>query len=514
MERRSGILLHVTSLPSPYPVGDLGPAAHEFAGFLARAKQGIWQVLPLNPTDGAHGNSPYTSVSAFAGNTLLVSPELLVEEGLVSREDAPAPSAPGARCDFAAAAALKRSLVDAALRRHRAGGRLKAELEGFAAINAGWLEDYALFVALKRRFDGAPWSRWPEEVRDRRPEALRAARESLAEEIEREKLGQLLFFRQWMALKRRCNELGIRLFGDIPIYVNHDSADVWRAPRMFKLGPAKEPLFVSGVPPDYFSETGQLWGNPVYDWDALRADGYRFWLDRFAHNLGLFDLIRVDHFRGFVGYWEVPAGEKTAVRGRWVPAPAEDFFGAVLRRFPSLPLIAEDLGVITPDVKEIMARFAIPGMRVLLFAFDEDNPEHPYLPHNYVSNCVAYTGTHDNNTARGWYETEATEEQRARLARYFKAGFSAENVGIGLVRFLMMSVADTVIAPMQDVLGLGAEARMNRPAIPNGNWEWRLLPKQAHPRVADALAALVDTYGRSGAPAAGRGGPGPGAGRA
>jgi 4-alpha-glucanotransferase len=498
MERCSGILLHITSLPSPHPVGDLGPAAFEFADFLASAKQRVWQVLPLNPTDGAHGNSPYSSVSAFAGNALLISPERLVEDGLLRADDLPSPVEPRARCDYDAAAAEKQRLLARAFDRFRATGRLRAEYEGFASINAHWLDDYALFVVLKRRLGGAVWNRWPEDLRNRREEALREARAENAIEIERETFVQFLFFRQWMALKARCNGAGVRLLGDIPIYVSYDSADVWRDGGIFKLDSAKEPRFVAGVPPDYFSETGQLWGNPVYDWDVLRATRYRWWMERFAHNLGLFDIVRVDHFRGFVGYWEVPAGERTAVKGRWVKAPADDFFEALRGRFPALPIVAEDLGVITPDVKEVMARFEIPGMRVLLFAFGEDDPAHPYLPHNYVPNCLAYTGTHDNNTVRGWFEAEALPEERARLARYFKAGFSARNVHIGLVRYLLMSIAGTVVVPMQDVLGLGAEARMNRPAVPHGNWEWRLLPGQAHPRVADALAAMVETYGRAG----------------
>ena len=511
MERRSGILLHITSLPSPRHTGDLGPAAFEFVDFLSRAKQSVWQVLPQNPTDGAHGNSPYSSVSAFAGNALFISPERLVEDGLLRPGDAGSPVAPGPRCDYGAAAAEKRSLLDRAYERFRATGWRRSEYEGFVSINAHWLDDYALFVVLKRRFGGAPWNGWPEGLRDRRADALREARARHAVEIVRETFAQFLFFRQWMALKSYCHEAGVRLLGDIPIYVNYDSADVWRESGIFKLDSAKEPRAVAGVPPDYFSETGQLWGNPVYDWDALRATGYRWWMERFSHNLGLFDTVRVDHFRGFVGYWEVPAGERTAVKGRWVKAAADDFFAALRDRFPAMPIVAEDLGVITPDVKEVMARFGIPGMRVLLFAFGEDDPAHPYLPHNYVPNCLAYTGTHDNNTARGWFETEALPEERARLARYFKAGFSAENVHIGLLRFLLMSIAGTVIVPMQDVLGLGAEARMNRPAVPHGNWEWRLLPGQAHPRVADALAAMVETYGRAPAPAAkaagGRSGP-------
>ncbi len=498
MNRCSGILLHITSLPSPHAVGDLGPGAYAFADFLAQAKQSLWQILPLNPTDGAHGNSPYSSTSAFAGNTILVSPELLVEEGLLKREDlAGRGEQPGAQCDYGAAALEKRHILDRAYVRFLSSGWKRNEYERFSAEKARWLDDYALFTALKRHSGGAVWSKWPKEYRDRDEAAIRAAGIRFAEDIDRSKFLQFLFFRQWMFLKAYCGAQDIRLIGDIPIYVNFDSADVWTQDRIFKLDAQREPMFVAGVPPDYFSATGQLWGNPVYDWDALKASGYRWWIGRFAHNLEAFDYVRIDHFRGFVGYWEVPAGEKTAVNGRWVEAPARDFFAALLARFPGIPLIAEDLGVITPDVKEVMARLDIPGMRVLLFAFGDDDPKQPYLPHNYVRNCIAYTGTHDNNTARGWFAGEAKPEERRRLLRYLGREVAPETVPAELVRLLMMSIADAVIVPMQDILGLGEEARMNRPAVPEENWEWRLLPEQLGPALAQSLAAMTETYGRA-----------------
>ena len=498
MNRCSGILLHVTSLPSRHAIGDLGAGAYAFADFLARAGQSVWQVLPLNPTDGTHGNSPYSSVSAFAGNVLLISPELLVDEGLLRPEDVP-PSAqsPGARTDYQGAALEKWRLLGRAYDRFRATRWKYHEYEQFSSFNARWLEDYALFVVLKKQFGGQPWSAWPREFRDRDEMSLGDARSMFAPDIDRANFFQFLFFRQWMSLRAHCAGLGIRLMGDIPIYVNYDSADVWTNNRIFKLGPDRKPLFVAGVPPDYFSETGQLWGNPVYDWGALRADGYRWWIDRFAHNLGLFDHVRVDHFRGFVGYWEVPAGETTAVKGSWVKAPADDFFGTLLRRFPGFPLIAEDLGVITPDVKEVMARHGIPGMRVLLFAFADDDPKHPYLPRNYVRNCVAYTGTHDNNTARGWFANEALPAEKARLERYLGRPVTEETASVELVRLVMTSVADAAVIPMQDILGLGEEARMNRPAVPHGNWEWRLLSSQITPALADSLAATTESCGRA-----------------
>lgn len=497
MNRCAGLLLHITSLPSRHAIGDLGSGARGFADFLALANQSLWQILPLNPTDAAHGNSPYSSVSAFAGNVLLASPELLVGEGFLRPEDVPPPPRPAsARVDYRAAALEKRRLLGIAYDRFRTSGLRRADFEQFVASNTHWLEDYALFAVLKNRFGGAVWSTWPLEFRDRDPMSLEDARSLYAVDIDRVRFFQFVFFDQWKTLRAHCASRGVRLIGDIPIYVNYDSADVWTNCALFKLDADKKPRFVAGVPPDYFSATGQLWGNPVYDWDAIRASGYRWWFDRFAHNLGLCDIVRVDHFRGFVGFWEVAAGEKTAVKGHWVKAPANDFFGALLARFPGIPLIAEDLGVITEDVKETMERFGFPGMRVLQFAFGEDNPLHPYLPRNYVKNCVAYTGTHDNNTARGWFEHESLPEERARLVRYLGREVSAESVSRELVRLVMESAADVAIVPVQDLLGLDEKALMNRPAVGEGNWEWRLLPGQLDDAAA-SLAALTEASGRS-----------------
>ncbi len=497
MNRCSGILLHMTSLPSRHAIGDLGSGAHAFADFLAQAKQSLWQVLPLNPTDGAHGNSPYSSISAFAGNVLFISPEVLVDEGLLRPEEVPPARQALDRVDYREAALEKRPLLDKACERFRSNGWRRDEYERFRALNVPWLDDYALFLVLKKRFGGAVWSSWPREFRDRDETCLADARSLSAADIEQACFLQFLFFRQWASLKERCGGMGIRLIGDIPIYVGYDSADVWTHRRIFKLGSDGRPSFVAGVPPDYFSETGQLWGNPVYDWDALAGSGFRWWIDRFAHNMGLFDFVRVDHFRGFVGYWEVSAKEKTAVKGRWVKAPADDFFRALRAELPGFPLIAEDLGIITPDVKEVMARLGIPGMRVLQFAFGEDNPDHPYLPRNYIENCVAYTGTHDNNTARGWFENEALPEERERLFRYIGRRISPEKAHLDLVRLVMESAAGAAVIPMQDLLGLGEGARMNRPAIPHGNWEWRLLRSQIDRPAADALAAMTEACGRA-----------------
>lgn len=497
--RASGILLHITSLPSDYGIGDLGPDAYRFVEFLAQAKQSFWQVLPLNPTNPAMGNSPYNGLSAFAGNWLLISPERMVRDGWLAQTDLDLPSAVSEeRVRYDEVIAWKGRLFDRAYERFKRDRLGRAyEYETFRAENAHWLEDYALFMALRTRFAGSPWSEWPRELRDRQPEALHAARRELAESIEREIFLQYLFFQQWRELAAYGRERGIQMIGDMPFYVNYDSADVWAHPEIFKLDEEKKPLVVSGVPPDYFSATGQLWGNPIYRWDVLKETGYRWWMERMAHTLKLFDVVRIDHFRGFAAYWEVPADASTALNGRWVEGPGDDFFAALLRRFPYLPIIAEDLGLITPDVRELMHRFDLPGMRLLLFAFGEERPEHPYLPHNYVRHCVVYTGTHDNNTVRGWFETEATPEDRRRLFRYLGREVSADDVHWAFVRLAMMSVANLVIIPMQDVLGLGAEARMNRPATTEGNWRWRLRREQLAPSITQMLREMTEIYGRA-----------------
>ena len=499
MHRRgSGILLHMTSLPSPYGIGDLGPGAYRFADFLAHAKQGYWQVLPLNPVNPGCGHSPYSSISAFAGNTLLISPELLHEDGLLSWEEIESrPVFPQDRCDFARVLPYKEALFERAWQRFQATGKDADRHEAFCLENAGWLEDFALFVVLRNRFQGRVWSEWPVELRDRQPEALQAIRKECRSELEKEKFLQHLFFKQWRALRAYCHRRGIQLLGDLAIYMSFDSADVWANSGLFKLDEAKRPAFVSGVPPDYFSETGQLWGNPVYRWEVLRETGFAWWIERLAHSFALFDVIRIDHFRGLVAFWEVPAGEKTAVRGRWVEAPVQEFFAVLMRRFFHFPVIAEDLGVITPDVREVLHRFEFPGMKVLVFAFDRDDPMHPYLPHTYEKNFVVYTGTHDNNTIRGWFDGEAAPEEKWRLFRYVGREVPANEVHWELIRLAMMSVARMVIVPMQDILGLGGEARMNRPSVADGNWDWRMSPEPIAPEVMWRLLEMTEIYGRA-----------------
>lgn len=494
--RRSGILLHLTSLPSPFGIGDMGPWAYKFADFLAEAKQGLWQVLPLNPTDLACYNSPYHSCSAFACNPLLISPELLVGEGLLSRADLePLPCLPDDRVDYQAASALKHGLFEKAYTRFKRGGD-RPDYQQFCIKNAFWLDDFALFMALKSRSQGKTWHEWPRELRDRHPEALQSARKEDSDAVEKENFLQYLFFKQWASLKRYCNDKGIRLIGDIPIYVVYDSADLWVHPGLFNLDEEKRPLTVAGVPPDYFSKTGQLWGNPVYRWEVLKETGYEWWVQRMAHILNGFDLVRVDHFRGFVAYWEVPATEKNAINGRWVQAPAMEFFTHLSEKFPALPIIAEDLGTITPDVLEVMEHFRFPGMKVLLFAFASDSATNLYLPHNHVENCVVFTGTHDNDTARSWFEQEASREERSRLFAYLGREVAPEEIPWALIRLAMMSVAEKTILPMQDILGLGAGARMNRPARKEGNWQWRLLPRHLTPLLTRKLLEVTEVYGR------------------
>jgi 4-alpha-glucanotransferase len=497
LERRgSGILLHLTSLPSAYGIGDMGPGAFRFVDFLAESGQRIWQVLPLNPTHPMHGNSPYDSISAFGCNPLLISPELLLEQGLLTRQELePVPDFLRARIDYDEAIAFRQRLFPRVLNRFRQQGIPEA-YEHFCSENADWLVDYALFAALKARFGEVSWQEWPTDLRDRDPASLEEARQSLGDRIEQEKIFQFLFEKQWTALRAYANERGVRIFGDLPIYVNLDSVDAWTHPQLFELDPDKKPTAVAGVPPDYFSETGQRWGNPVYRWDVLRETDYAWWIRRLKRNLHLFDLVRIDHFRGFEAYWEIPAEEPTAVQGEWVAGPRDDFFHALLRHFPDLPIVAEDLGTITQEVKDLMDRFGLPGMKVLLFAFGDNLATNPYVPHNHVKNCIIYTGTHDNNTVKGWFKEDLAEEDKARLFRYLGREVGPEAIHEEMVRLAMMSVANTAVIPMQDLLGLGEEARMNRPARKVGNWQWQLLPEQLGPELADHLRGMTETYGR------------------
>jgi 4-alpha-glucanotransferase len=497
MSRASGILCHITSLPSPFGIGDLGPWAYRFADFLAEARQAYWQILPLTPTNPVHGNSPYDSHSAFAGNPLLISPELLLGEDLLKPEDLEEhPPFPDGRVDYKTIASHKARLLDKAFQRYQSRGAPDSGFEKFCYQNAAWLDDYSLFVALKTHFEGAPWPDWPEPVRDREKSALTQWKKRCRDEINKEQLFQYFFFKQWTALKEYCNGKNILFIGDMPIYVSGDSADVWTHPHFFKLDKHKRPTAVAGVPPDYFSATGQLWGNPVYRWDVLKETGYAWWLKRLRHNLACFDRVRLDHFRGFVAYWEVPAGERTAKNGRWVKAASDEFFANLVLKFPGVSFFVEDLGLITPDVRGVMKRFGFAGMRLLLFAFGDDMAANPYALHNHEKSSVVYTGTHDNNTVHGWFVEEASADERARLSAYVGHTVSAEEVHWELTRLCFMSVADTAIMPLQDLLGLGSEARMNRPATTEGNWAWRFVPEQIAPSLSAKLSKLAEIYGR------------------
>ncbi|MFH1877184.1 MAG: 4-alpha-glucanotransferase [Candidatus Omnitrophota bacterium] len=496
-KRASGILLHITSLFSKYGIGDLGPGAFRFADFLDSAGQSFWQILPLNPVIPGSGYSPYFSSSAFAGNPLLISPEVLLEEKAVSGDGlGAAPDFPEGEVDYGTVSAYKMKVLDAAYDNFMKTGN-KDEYEAFCSANSAWLDDFTLFCALKEASRGKVWSEWPEKLRDRDAKALKKAREKYSDCIGKEKFFQYLFNKQWFALKNYCNGRGIKIIGDLPIYVSYDSADVWVNPSIFKLDENRVPYAVSGVPPDYFSETGQLWNNPVYRWDVLKETGYRWWIERFKNTFSRFDMVRIDHFRGLVQYWEVPAGEETAVNGAWRDVPVHDFFDTLLKNIPGFPVIAEDLGIITPDVNEVKDHYGFPGMKVLLFAFGENNPAHPYLPHNYGENCIVYTGTHDNNTLTGWIRNEAGEEDKKRLSRYLDKEIRLNEVNWDMIRLAMMSVARYAIFPVQDILGLGSGARMNQPSEPFGNWKWRLRAGQPGQEHLEKLRGLTETYGRA-----------------
>lgn len=498
MHRRgAGILLHVSSLPSPYGVGDIGPGARVFLDFLAKSGQSCWQILPLTPTSVFIGNSPYSSDSAFAGNPLLISPDLLVRDGWILREELGEPAeVDPAKADFAAATAFKERLFQAAFARHvHELPRMELFIR-FRAENASWLDDYCLFKSIKLSLGGVSWTRWPAELRDRDPEALAERQEALAGKILKEAFIQFLFAEQWTRLRAYASSLDILIIGDAPIYVTQDSADVWANQHLFKLGPDREPTHVAGVPPDYFSRTGQRWGNPVYDWEEHSKSGYAWWIRRLGHNFRLYDFVRLDHFRGFAGYWEIPAKEKTAENGVWVDAPGVSFFRSLLSHFPVLPILAEDLGVITPDVRELRDGFGFPGMKILQFAFGHGVGENRDAPHNHVENAVVYTGTHDNDTSLGWFLNDAGEQGRRVLIDYLGREVSEAEVPWAMLRMCYMSVARIAVAPMQDVLGLGSEARMNTPSVAAGNWSWRMGAEHLTDELADRLKALAELFGR------------------
>ena len=492
--RSGGILLHPTSLPGRYGIGDLGPQAYRFVDWLASTGCRLWQVLPLGPT--GYGDSPYQCFSAFAGNPYLISFDALIEEGLLAQNDfEEMPEFNASRVDYGQLIPWKLDLLQKAFSHLASAAQdFREEFEQFCTKNASWLVDFALFMSLKEANGGGAWSGWDESLRKREPLAIEKAREDHAENILRHSFYQFLFFRQWNKLRAYANEQDIKIIGDIPIFIAYDSADAWANPELFFLGEDSLPTVVAGVPPDYFSATGQLWGNPLYRWKVHKKSGYRWWLERFRSVLKFVDVVRLDHFRGFAGYYEIPYGAPTAEKGQWITGPGKDFFKTVARELSNaekarLPIIAEDLGVITPDVVELRDGFNLPGMRILQFGFT--GPDNPFLPHNYVTNCVAYTGTHDNDTALGWFES-APEVERKFALRYLNS--DGTDFAWDLIRGIWSSVAVYAIAPMQDALSLGTEARMNFPSRLGGNWEWRMKEEDVSDDLAKRFREFNELY--------------------
>jgi 4-alpha-glucanotransferase len=493
-ERSSGLLLHIASLPSFGGIGDLGPAAYAFADFLAASKQRLWQVLPLGPT--GYGNSPYAALSAFAGNPLLISLEFLADRGWIEHERLASLPGRSGPIDHEAVTAKKLPLLEEAARNflHIHTPEEWSTFNDYCATNATWLNDWALYSVLRRKFNYASWNDWSREVKHRDPAALDRLRQEHAEELATVQALQFAFNEQWSALRDYCAARDIRFIGDIAIFVNYDSADVWTHPELFELNPDLSPIRVAGVPPDYFSATGQRWGNPLYKWDVLRQSGFAWWVDRIRRAQFLYDVIRLDHFRGFEAYWAIPAQEDTAVNGQWIKAPGTALFQTLRDRLGELPFIAEDLGLITKEVDALREQFGLPGMKVLQFGFS-GRGAHIHLPHRFVTNTVAYTGTHDNDTTRGWWEHGASETEKAAAHAYLGVPANGSVVW-PLIRATASSVADLALYPVQDILELGSEARMNVPSRPNGNWSWRCPENALTSELAQKLGALTETTDR------------------
>ena len=493
-ERAAGILLHPTSLPGKYGIGSLGKAAYEFIDFLTKAKQQYWQILPLGPT--GFGDSPYQCYSAHAGNPDLIDLDQLVKIKLLQAGDLSGyPHFYEGQVDYEAIQKARLPLLKKAFRNFtmNADDLEKLTYRNFIKDQALWINDYALFRAIKENQENKPWYNWKKELKSREQETLKLMHTRLSEEIDFHKFLQFIFFKQWMTVREYAKKHKIKIIGDIPLYISLDSTDAWSNPDVFEFDAEYNPVRVGGVPPDYFSETGQLWGNPLFRWDVMKADGYRWWIDRIRTNLTLYDIIRIDHFRGFAAYWAVPFGEETAINGTWVPGPAKDFFLALKKEFGNLPIIAEDLGVMTPDVEDLRDSFQFPGMKILEFAFDSSEAN-DYLPYNFVKNCIVYTGTHDNDTVVGWFEM-ASEADRKLVLDYL----DKDETGIhwSFVRLAWASVANTAIVPMQDLLGLDSRSRMNLPGTVGGNWKWRAKPGDFSEDLARSLSELTVIYGRS-----------------
>ena len=494
-ERNAGILLHPTSLPGKFGIGDLGKEAYRFIDFLVDAGQKLWQVFPLGPT--GYGDSPYQCFSAFAGNPLLISPERLREDGfLTEREIDNPPDSDRLKIDYGKVIAHKRSLLKKAYGNFKSNSNgLDKDFEDFCAEHAEWLDDFSLFMACKDYHDGAVWNSWEKGLVHRDKNALDLWREKLSDEIQYQKFVQFNFFRQWKAIRNYANENGIKIIGDMPIFIAYDSSDLWANKELFTVDQEGKLTFVAGVPPDYFSATGQLWGNPLYKWDEMEKDNFLWWRKRFSSLFELVDIVRIDHFRGFEAYWKIPGDAKTAEPGKWIKAPGEKLFKALNNHFGELPILAEDLGVITPPVEELRDQFGFPGMKVLQFAFGT-GMERKFLPHNFVPDCVVYTGTHDNDTTRAYFEKEKEKngdiyEHTQKYLNYFNDDILSE-----LIRTAYASVAAIVVIPMQDILNLGGEARMNFPSTTGGNWTWRFTWDQVHENLAEHYKGLTELYER------------------
>jgi 4-alpha-glucanotransferase len=528
-KRSSGLLVHPTSFPSPFGIGDLGLGAYTFIDFLKESKQALWQILPLGPT--SFGDSPYQSFSTFAGNTLLISPELLVKEGYLSEADlVNTPDFAPTKIDYATVSTYKAELYKKAYRTFKvsASKEQKIAYNKFCIDNISWLEDYSLFVALKEYFIeqrrtekdsndylafkkthkkilsaniiddyyfGGVWSTWPTDLLNRKPEVLDKWKKALSEHTRYYKFLQYEFFRQWALLKAYANEADIKIIGDIPIFVAYDSADTWANPELFYLDSKGFPTEVAGVPPDYFSTTGQLWGNPLYNWEVHKSNHYKWWINRIESSLSLVDIVRIDHFRGFDEYWAIPAGEKTAVNGTWKKGPGKSLFEAIAKELGDLPIIAEDLGIITDSVRSLRDELGFPGMKILQFAFscEDETRENAYLPHNLTQNAIIYSGTHDNDTTQGWYKT--SEDCDLDIVRRYM-NISGENIAWDFIRLAYSTVCDIAIVPLQDVMKLGSEARMNTPGVPAGNWQWRYTTQMLKDEYAEGLSYLADLFGR------------------
>lgn len=499
LQRRAGILLHISSLPGKYGTGDFGEEALRFVDLMNRAGQSYWQTLPLSPLAKNAGWSPYSSPSAFAGNPLFISPDTLYSDGLLNKDDLDVIKfRTSARSDFDKAGLYRDILIPKAYNNlhTKRNSTLRQKFADFCESEKYWLNDYSLFMAYKSESDGRKWNLWPAKIRNRDEKTLKRENERLQEEILLEKFRQFLFSTQWRRVKEYANGKGLKIFGDIPFYVSYDSADVWANQELFKLDSRKKMITVAGVPPDYFNDQGQLWNMPVFDWGRMKSEGYHWWMKRLGKNLEMFDLLRIDHFRAFSAYWEVAAGEKTAKKGEWIKGPGSDFFRTVKEQFPEMPFVAEDLGLIDQDVYDLKDEFNLPGMQVLQFSFDYDMHRSIHTPHNHRYNSLVYTGTHDNNTIMGWYENELSAEGRQRLHEYAGLKIKTSESHFEMIQMAFASDARLVIIPMQDYLGLGKEARMNTPATKRGNWLWKLKDFNEVEGLVDGMRKVVEVYGR------------------